>query len=106
MAKKVDPFSKLSPEFRDALAGATTDELKVKLSEVAKDEEANKSAKNADEDLNSLKKQVKVASEGYLEVTKRNRLKIKFIIRLLAENGDPVASAIIQNDASAAMQKR
>ena len=104
MAKK-DPFSKLDPEFRDALAGASSEELKAKLSDVAKDEEANKSSKKADPDLKRLKEQVKVAGEGYSELTKRNRLKIKFIIQLLADKGDVVASAIIQNDMAAANMK-
>lgn len=106
MAKqKKDPFEELGDDFKDALNGLGLDSLKAKLAEVAKGEEANQSAKKADEDLNRLKEQVKNASLGYNEVTKTNRLKMRYIIRHLADAGDEVALTIIQNDISAEMQK-
>lgn len=106
MAKaKKDPFEQLEESFKDAVAGGTTDDLKARLAEVAKNEEQNQSAKKADQDLNNLKGQVKVASAGYTEVSKANRLKLKFIIRNLADKGDVVAQSIVQNDIDAEMQK-
>lgn len=106
MAKtKKDPYEALPTEWKDALEGMGPDELKQRLAEVAKSEEANQSAKKADEDLNNLKEQVKNASLGYNEVSKVNRLKTKLVIRHLADKGDVVAQSIIQNDISAEMQK-
>lgn len=102
---KKDPFENLEEAFKDAVAGATVEELKSRFSEVAKNEEANKSAKKADPDLNRLVEQVKVASAGYAEVSKANRLKLKCIIRHLADKGDAVAQTIVQNDIDAELQK-
>jgi lantibiotic modifying enzyme len=100
-----DPFSSLDPGFKDGLEGATVDQLKAKLAEVAKAEEANQSSKKADEELNRLKAQVKNASLGFAELSKRHRLQLKYLIRQLADKGDEVAQTIIQNDISAEMQK-
>lgn len=103
--KNKDPFAELPESFKDALATADEQQLKDKLSEVAKSQEDNKSAMKADKDLNDLKEKVKVASSGYTEVTKTNKLKTKFVIRLLADKGDSVAQRIVQNDIDAELQK-
>lgn len=103
--KNKDPFAELPESFKDALATADVNQLKDKLAEVAKAQEANKSEMKADEDLNNLKEQVKVASSGYTEVTKSNKLKTKYVIRLLADKGDAVAQSIVQNDINAELQK-
>lgn len=86
--------------FIDSLNGANAEQLKAKFAEVAKAEEANQSAKKADEDLNSKKDAVAAASEGYRELTKKNRLKIKFLIRQLSDKGDAEAMQIVANDAA------
>lgn len=104
MAKK-DPFAELDDVFKNEVSGASLDQLKDKLSEVAKKEEENQAAKKADEDLNRLKEQVKDASLGYSEVTKRNKLKLKFLIRNLADKGDPVSANIVRLELAAEDQK-
>ncbi|WNM70301.1 hypothetical protein [Myxococcus phage Mx1] len=105
-AKKAkDPYASLPDDFKSAVGLASPEELKAKLAEVAKSQEANLSSMKADPDLNKLKEQVKFAGAGYSEVTKTNRQKTKFIIRALADKGDPVAQAIIQNDIEAELQK-
>jgi hypothetical protein len=103
--KPKDKFAALPDTFKNDVGSASLETLKQILAEVAKKEEANQSAKKADPDLNRLKEQVKVASSGYTDVTKMNRLKLKFIIRNLADKGDDVAATIIKNDISAEMQK-
>jgi len=89
------------PTFIDSVNGLNTDALRIKYAEVAKNEEANQSAKKADGDLAAKKDAVKAASSGYSEITQRNKLRSKFLIRMLSDSGDAVAATIIQNDAEA-----
>jgi hypothetical protein len=109
MPKKIDnPYEDLDlaePNWRDSLNGANIDALKTKLAEVAKNEFANQAAKSADEDLNNAKAQVTVAASGYVEITKKNKLKARYVISQLADKGDTEACEIIQNDILAAEQK-
>lgn len=105
MAKDKDPFKSLPQDFKDAVDGEMTDALKVRLSDVAKGEEANQSAKKADPDITSLKEQLKEASLGYNEVSKANKLRLKYIIKRLAQLGDPVAITIVNLDRDAEIQK-
>jgi hypothetical protein len=94
-SSKKDKFEALSEDFKSAVGSSNLDELKVRLSDVTKTEEENQSAMKADEDLNNLKEQVKLASSGYRELTKLNKLKRFFIIQALADKGDPVAQNIV-----------
>jgi hypothetical protein len=103
--EKKDPFEGLPEDFKKSVEAADLDGLKMLFSGVAKGEQANRSAKKADEDLNNLLEQVKVASSGYAEVTKANKTKASYLIRFLADKGDPVAQSIVQNEIDAAMQK-
>lgn len=98
---KKDPFEDLPEDFKDAVTSASVNELKDKLSDVAKNEEANLAAKKADPDLAESKEAVKVASEGYREITKQNKLKRKFIIQQMALSGDDLAQKIVQMDLDA-----
>jgi hypothetical protein len=100
-----DPFEALSMAYKDEVGAADLNKLKQLLADVAKSEEANQAAMKADEELNQLKEKVKVATEGYSEVKKTNRLKTKFIIRALSDKGDTVAQSIVQNTLLAEMQK-
>lgn len=98
---KKDEFEALPQDFKDAVSAAGLDELKGRLSDVAKAEEENQSAKKADADLNDKKELAKLAASGYVELTKLHKLKRKFIIRNLADKGDPVAQNIVNLDAGA-----
>ena len=92
---KKQPFDELSPEFKDAARGADSTKLKEQLTEIALNEQLNLASQKADQDLKSLKDQVKDASAGYREVTKINKLKTKFIIEQLSDRGDPKSSEIV-----------
>lgn len=105
MAREKDPFKSLPQDFKDAVDSEMTDDLKGRLSDVAKNEEANQSAKKADPDLNRLKDELKTAGLGYTEVTKANKMRLKYVIKRLAELGDPVAVTIVNLDRDAEMQK-
>ncbi len=94
--KKKGPFDSLPTEFKDAVAAEDLQAIKARLSDIAKAEEANQAAKNADEDLNKKKEQAKIAGEVYREGTKANKLKVKFIITVLADKGDETALQIVR----------
>lgn len=91
----------IEPTFRDSLNGANLEALRAKYAEVKKDEEANQTAKAADEDLKNKKDAVEAASVGYKDLTKRNKLKTKYLIRLLSDSGDVVAQQIVMNTLAA-----
>jgi hypothetical protein len=103
--EKKNKFDALPQDFKDAVDTMSLDELKTRLSDVAKAEEENQSEMKADEPLNQLKEQVKVASSGYREVSKLNKLKRLYTIQNLADKGDPVAQSIVQNNINAESQK-
>lgn len=94
--KPKSEYDDLPAEFKDEIAACSLDTLKGKLAELVKTEEANTAAKAADEDLNSLKEKLKVASEPYNEITKTNKLKLKYMISVLADKGDLMAIEIVK----------
>lgn len=99
-AKKASLEEKLNAiesTFVDSLNGATLDQLKMKLSDVTKAEISNQAHKSADQDLNNKKDSYDVAGEGYREVTKKNKLKMRYIIQQLSDKGDPEAQKIMAN---------
>lgn len=83
---KID-FNLLPDEFKDAVATKTVEELNLTIAEVAKGEAVNQEAKEDDEDLASLKEQVKDASAPYSEGTKMNKTKIAFLRQALKDKG-------------------
>lgn len=95
----------IEPTFRDSLNGANLENLRMKYAEVKKDEEANQSAKKADEDLAQKKAAADAAAAGYSDLSKRNKLKTKYLIRLLSDSGDTVAQQIIMNTLAAEAMK-
>ena len=94
--KKKGPFDSLPTEFKDAVAAEDLTAIKARLSDIAKAEEANQAAKNADEDLNKLREQAKYAGESYREASKANKTKVKYIITVLADKGDETALQIVR----------
>lgn len=102
--EKKDPFADLPESFKDEVA-SSLDAAKAKLAEVAKMEEKNQSEKKANPDINSLKAKLKIETSPYTEVSKMNKLKTKYIIQRMADQGDNVAQSIVQDDLSAEAQK-
>jgi hypothetical protein len=93
--KKV-PFSELPESFKDAMVSSSPEELQKQLADIHKDDERNLAAKKADQDLKEKQEQVKVAAQGYNDVTKLNKLKTAFIIQLLADRGEELSSEIVR----------
>lgn len=82
---KKDKFESIPSEWRDAVAGGSAEDIRARIAEVALNQEELSKAQENDEDLSNLKEQVKVASEGYRDGTKMNRLKIQFAKRVLED---------------------
>jgi hypothetical protein len=95
---KKNPFDALPEDFKNAIEGASAQQLSDRLSDIAKSDELNLAAAKADEDLQNAKDQVKVCSESYREVAKMNKLKRKYIIQSMSDSGDDVAQKIVQMD--------
>lgn len=84
---KQDPFKDIDSDWRDRIAAMSAEEINGEIAKVAKDQEALDAAKDADDDLASLKEQVKVAMEPYNDGRKANRLKIRYAIQVLGDKG-------------------
>lgn len=94
---KKNKFDDLPQDWKDALESSSLDELKSKVAEVAKTEFLNQSEMKADQDLNEKKELVKVASAGYREVTKLNKLKLSYLTQMMADKGDAMSQQTVQN---------
>lgn len=99
---KKSKFDDLPEDWKDKLASANLEELKAEVASVAKNEFLNQAVMKADQDLNEKKDAVKVASSGYREVTKMNKLKLGYLTQLAADKGDPVSQETVQNLINAA----
>lgn len=84
---KKDPFEDLDPEFKDALAAMTVEDINKRIAEVAKNEQENLKMKDEDEDLAEKKAQATEAGAVYKDASKMNRLRIQFAIRVLGDKG-------------------
>jgi hypothetical protein len=87
LPKNNDPFKDLPPEFKDAIAASSPEEIRKRICEVALNEEENQRLKAEDQDLAEKKEAAKLAGEQYSDGTKSNRLKIKFMRRCLEDKG-------------------
>lgn len=85
--KKKDVYENLPEDFKNSVDGAGDDKILDMLGEVAKSEEANLRAKEADEDLKQKQEEAKFAGEGYSETTKANRLKRRYLYDVLRARG-------------------
>jgi hypothetical protein len=83
--QKKDPFEGLDREWMDAVVGSSVDDINKRIAELAKAEEENKAAMKADEDLAEKKEAVKFASESYRENTKGYKLRMRWIMQVLAD---------------------
>ena len=85
---KKDKFDDLDAEFKDSVASMAVDEIRMKIAQVALNEEENLKAKEDDEDLLAKKEAAKFAGEQYAEASKMNRLRIRFMRRILGDRGN------------------
>lgn len=74
------------PEFVAEVSGLSVQDLDARLAQLAKDIQQVEDSKEADEDLQSIKEQVKVASAPYRDAKKVLKQKTSYIISLL-KNG-------------------
>lgn len=95
--EKKNKFDALPEDWKDRVGSANLDELKAEVAVVAKQEFLNQAVMKADQDLNEKKDAVKVASAGYREVTKLNKLKLAFLTQVAADKGDAISQETIQN---------
>lgn len=84
---KKDPFADLDAEFKDMIASSSIEIINNKIAEVAKNQEENLRAMADDQDLQEKKEAVKMASEGYRDASKMNRLKVIYAMRVLGDRG-------------------
>jgi len=90
--KKLKKFNKLPEEWRNELMSSDTAAVRKAISECAMNVVALRAAKDLDEDLASLKEQVKVANEVYSVGEKTNMTKIEFLVETLRGRGEVVPS--------------
>lgn len=90
---KKDKFSDLAVEFRDAIAGASTDEIRKRVSTVALLEVTEKQLLKADPEVGQAKQALKDLMEPYRENLKEYKLQIEYCKLALDEKGggNPVA---------------
>jgi hypothetical protein len=80
-------FEQLPVEWRDKVATMTVEDLNAALAEVAKNENENQLNKENDQDLAEKKESYSFASAQYKEATTANKLRTKFLIRVLGDRG-------------------
>lgn len=80
---KKQKIEKELPEFVAEVAGLSVQDLDARLAQLAKDIQQVKDSRDADEDLQSLRDQVKLASAPYSDAKKVLQQKTSYIIELL-----------------------
>lgn len=85
--QKKDEFADLPEEFKDAVANASEEEINTKLATIALSQQELIEAKQSDEDFQQAKAALAVAGEVYREGAKANKLKIRFIKKVLESRG-------------------
>ncbi len=80
-------IEKQLPEFVNEVAGLSVEDLNARLSQLAKDFEAVEEAKQADEELESLRAAASEAAAPYRDGKKAIRLKSGYIVALIKEKG-------------------
>jgi hypothetical protein len=82
-----DKFANLDSDFKDKVAASSAEEIDGILAQIAKDTEALLQAKDADADLDAKKEAYKEAGQVYRDGAKENRLKTRFCMRVLNDQG-------------------
>lgn len=86
-AKKKDPFESLPESFKDAIADASTDEIRKRISEICLLDVTEKELLKADGDVEMAKEALKNLQEPYRENIKSYKLQIEFCKRVLDDKG-------------------
>lgn len=84
---KKDQFDDIEEEFKDAVAGMTTDEIRSQIVKVSLNQMELMEAKKQDQDLADKREAFNEASAIYREGSKQNRLKLEFCKRVLGDKG-------------------
>lgn len=71
------------PEFVAEVSGLSLQDLDARLAQLAKDIQEVKDSRDADEDLQSLRDQVKIAAAPYSDAKKALQQKTSYIIELI-----------------------
>lgn len=82
-----EKVQKEMPEFADAVAGLSVEELNARVTQCAKDSEQIQDAKEADEALEDAKELSRQLAAPYREGLSANRLKTRYLIALIKEKG-------------------
>lgn len=85
--KAKDKFDSLSSEFKDAVAGMSTDEIRKRISEVAILDCTMKAQLKLDEEVNDAKAKLKNLMEPYREDFKSFKLQIEYSKSMLDAKG-------------------
>ncbi len=96
--KKKNPYADLSETFCDAIASASTEEIRSRIGEIAIIQQELMEAKEMDEDFQRKKEAFSIAGEVYRHGTKENRLKIEFARSVLKDRGVPLATLFGNDD--------
>jgi len=82
-----DKFRNLDADWKDKVSTMDATEIDGALAQIAKDGEALEQAQEADQDLAAKKEAAKDAGQVYREGKKENRLKTRFLMRVLSDQG-------------------
>jgi hypothetical protein len=78
-AKPKDPFAALSPEFKDAIRGMSSAEIRERVAQIAIDQANLMKAKKTDKDLAERKLEAEKVGEKYKDGSQLNGLKLKLL---------------------------
>lgn len=84
---KKDQFEDIADEFKDAVAGMSTDEIRSQIVKVSLNQLELMEAKKQDQDLVDKRDAYNDANAIYREGSKENRLKLEFCKRVLGDKG-------------------
>jgi hypothetical protein len=85
--QKKDPFDALEPEFKDAIAGMSIEDIKKRVAEIALTLSQLLEAKKADEDLQEKMAVAKMAGAVYREGQKMASLRIRYSQSIIEARG-------------------
>lgn len=84
---KKDPYDALTPEFKDAVNGATPEEINKRIAEIAKGAAANQELLKSDPAVIDAKQKVKDVTSGYSETKKTFAQQLAWCRKALADKG-------------------
>jgi len=82
-----DQFKDLDSEFKDAVAQSSPEDIYKRISDLTKDQEDLATAKKEDQDLANILEKKRTAEAPYKEANKGLKMKVKFCLRVLSDQG-------------------